>query len=555
MKKEKKYVIDNPTLMDEWDWDKNNELGIFPDKLTCGSSKSVWWKCLKCGNEWKTKISHRTNGTGCKKCLHKKLSQPNKDNNLLFLAPELCEEWNYNKNVDLPSDYCVNSNKKVWWICSKCGYEWQASVSHRYNRKQGCPFCINRKVVYGKNDLFSIKPEIEKEWNYEKNNLLDLDPKKISIGSHKKVWWKCSICGHEWQSLVYTRTKNSPQGCPKCAKEKQTSFQEKAIAFYLSKIFNIDENKKFKWLGNSELDIYIDELKLAIEYDGKIWHENISKDLKKDNLCEKNEISLIRIREVGCPIYESSSIKIFIKPNKNKYTYLNALIKEIFNIINKTKKLHFKLNIDVDRDFYKILEHYYCLIKDKSILDSTFFDEWNYEKNQGVEPKYVSVYSNKKFWWKCKNGHVWKQSPAHRSKGRNCPYCSNQKVLVGFNDLLSCFPDIAKEWDYEKNNVLPNEVVSKTNKKYWWKCSKCGHSWKTSVYVRTAMGCGCPNCKKIKISAFNSKKVINLDTKEIFVNAKKAGESCGVCTSAISNCCRGVSKTAGGFHWEFVNDK
>ena len=35
----KDYVINNKDLMEEWDWEKNNALGIFPDKLTCGSSK------------------------------------------------------------------------------------------------------------------------------------------------------------------------------------------------------------------------------------------------------------------------------------------------------------------------------------------------------------------------------------------------------------------------------------------------------------------------------------------------------------------------------------
>ena len=38
----KQYVIDNKELMSEWYWDKNNDLGLNPDKLTCGSNKKVW---------------------------------------------------------------------------------------------------------------------------------------------------------------------------------------------------------------------------------------------------------------------------------------------------------------------------------------------------------------------------------------------------------------------------------------------------------------------------------------------------------------------------------
>lgn len=40
-KKEKKYLIDNPTLMAEWNWDKNSELGLNPRTLTLGSGKKL----------------------------------------------------------------------------------------------------------------------------------------------------------------------------------------------------------------------------------------------------------------------------------------------------------------------------------------------------------------------------------------------------------------------------------------------------------------------------------------------------------------------------------
>ena len=55
--------------------------------------------------------------------------------------------------------------------------------------------------------------ELIKEWNYEKNS--SIDPRKISYGSHKKVWWKCSKCENEWQAQIYTRVKGFGK-CPKC---------------------------------------------------------------------------------------------------------------------------------------------------------------------------------------------------------------------------------------------------------------------------------------------------------------------------------------------------
>ena len=47
-KKEKQYVSDNAQLMAEWDWETNREKGFDPSKITCGSTKLVFWICPKC---------------------------------------------------------------------------------------------------------------------------------------------------------------------------------------------------------------------------------------------------------------------------------------------------------------------------------------------------------------------------------------------------------------------------------------------------------------------------------------------------------------------------
>ena len=53
------------------------------------------------------------------------------------------------------------------------------------------------------------------QWNYEKNKRID--PSRITEGSKRPVWWKCSE-GHEWQARIYYRTKGT--GCPHCARMK-----------------------------------------------------------------------------------------------------------------------------------------------------------------------------------------------------------------------------------------------------------------------------------------------------------------------------------------------
>ena len=71
-----------------------------------------------------------------------------KENSLLFLNTEISKEWNYEKNGNLkPENFSANSEKKVWWKCSK-GHEWHATIANR-NSGRGCPFCSNKKVLKG----------------------------------------------------------------------------------------------------------------------------------------------------------------------------------------------------------------------------------------------------------------------------------------------------------------------------------------------------------------------------------------------------------------------
>ena len=70
-KKEKQYVSDNARLMAEWNWEKNNELGLYPQSLTLSSNKKVCWKCSK-GHEWQAVIASRNSGCGCPECAKQK---------------------------------------------------------------------------------------------------------------------------------------------------------------------------------------------------------------------------------------------------------------------------------------------------------------------------------------------------------------------------------------------------------------------------------------------------------------------------------------------------
>ena len=140
-------------------------------------------------------------------------------------------------------------------------------------------------------------------------------------------------------------------------------------------------------------------------------------------------------------------------------------------------------------------------MKDKFITDyPELLKEWDFEKNKGLDPSKVSFGTHLKVWWKCKNGHSWQSIVSNRTRlGRSCPYCSHQKAITGETDLLTKYPEIAKELHPTKNGLInPSKIMPGTHKKYWFKCSKCGYEWEAQLKSRVS-GCGCPVCSGVKI--------------------------------------------------------
>ena len=117
--------------------------------------------------------------------------------------------------------------------------------------------------------------------------------------------------------------------------------------------------------------------------------------------------------------------------------------------------------------------------------------EWDDE----VDPASILPGSHKQIRWKCPRGHSYTAMPYARVRGTGCPYCANRKVLPGFNDLATLYPDVAAEWDRELNGDLaPSDVTRGSTKKIWWRC-RFGHVWKAAVYSRTReRAAGCPYC-------------------------------------------------------------
>ena len=134
--------------------------------------------------------------------------------------PELAREWHPTKNGDrTPEHFTFGSNVRIWWLCPEaclsCGgaHEWEASTNNHTweGMPTGCPVCSGLSVCEC-SSLAALRLDLMTQWDCAGNK--GLDPEQISLQSHRKVSWVCSLHG-PWRAVVSDRVKGS--GCPQCA--------------------------------------------------------------------------------------------------------------------------------------------------------------------------------------------------------------------------------------------------------------------------------------------------------------------------------------------------
>ena len=480
----------NPTLANEWDYERNN--GLTPMDVLPNSGQKVWWKCSN-GHQWQATIGSRHNGSGCPYCAGQKVIKG--ENDLQTANPTLAKEWHYEKNNGLtPSDVMPNSGKKVWWKCSK-GHEWQAKIYHR-NTVSDCPVCNSERntslpeyaIVYYLRKYGLEVIHSYKEQGYELD--VYIPTKKIAIEYDGYFWHRNKI----QEDLEKNR---------KCEKDGV-------------KLYRIREG--LTSLNDSSIDYIIQknqkDLPQILEaVFSEITGTNIDIDLKRDSIDIEN------LREYT----EKYNSFLFSNPElANEWNYKkNGNLKPEYFAANSGKKVWWKCQNGHEWQATMNSRNQgsgcpYCsgllAIKGKNDLQTvnpSLAKEWDCEKNNGLMPMDVLPNSEKKVWWKCNKGHEWQAIIGNRNKGQGCPYCAGKKILKGFNDLQTVNPTLSKEWNYEKNNALsPTDVTSSSNKKVWWKCQN-GHEWQAYICHRNK-GSGCPYCSGKKVlKGFNDLQTVS----------------------------------------------
>lgn len=231
-------------------------------------------------------------------------------------------------NYDFSKFEYINKITKSTVICDK-GHEYKVRY-HNFINGSRCPHCFRNshknKISLNKEEAISKMKQLEPNYDFSKFSYTRANDKSTVICNN----------GHEYEvsygNFVYHGTR-----CPHCIYRQ--SKPEKEIVEFIKTFYNgpIEQSNrdivpsKFNNSYFLELDIYLPDLKFAIEFNGVYWHNNNIIKTKgwksnkekhdyKTSECFKKGINLLHIDEDDYDI--------------NKQQILNN-IKRIINGISK----------------------------------------------------------------------------------------------------------------------------------------------------------------------------------------------------------------------------
>lgn len=477
-----------PKVANEWDYNKNGELR--PNQFFPFSQTKVWWKC-KAEHSWKTTISLRSRGTGCRQCQLRGSSRQE-----LLLAFELKIFFDF--QID---DTVVFSNSK------------------RYE--------VDMKI--DSNQLI-----IEFDGAYFHSETFKKDLKKTSTLS-STGWTVVRIreqplmpCGLNSVTVPSKKKFKSLELWAKSSMDVVLSYFNKAGILPENKINKINKYLNREGLSNlKELEKYEKNINLGRRLSLDSFCRALSDEWdKKRNNLGPHQVTFKSNRKVywkclnckysfqarvsdrangsGCP----SCAQRTVTPNRNlmicfphiagEWSEKNPIsakevlphsAKKSWWICDKGHDYQATPNNRVNGSrcptcYGSSATKYNNLV----ITNPSLISEW--ASDNPMSPYDIKKGSPKKIIWECKKGHKWTSTIKSKLKINKCLVCYGL-TSSGKRSFKTEYPHIAKEWS-DTNTFSSDTITSGSKKKVWWNCSN-GHEYLKSILHRKR-GQGCPIC-------------------------------------------------------------
>lgn len=577
-----------PKIADEWDTDKN---GITSNRISPRDTNSYWWKCNNGHPGFKRSVWHRVSRNDiCPFCSGKKVIPG--VNDLETLYPKIADEWDYeNNNGVKPSEVLADSWIKYNWICPK-GHHYSMKVHLRTHsiKPIDCPKCTKahstsfpEQAIYYYTKQFY--PEAINRYRGLTQSGLELDifiptwnigieydgkPFHSSEEAKLKEQLKYNICKEKGIKLIRVKEGEFEQFFDSAADE----------TFYIKKRPN-----------DSEMDYFL------ISFFSRLtmWSHN-HYYFYKNPLTNQTEVTFGLPVDINIKRDRPRILEYLIDVERSFGTIYPELAKN-WDYESNGKLTPFMLTPGSNHEAFFKCERCgkkwsaaistvtkwkrsmckKCSMEDNGLHQTKrivrisgslgekhpeLIEQWDTEVNGELTPFDVPTAYSKKVFWKCPIcNYKWSLSPQrriHNNKVSGCPHCSGRVAMPGVDDLKTLYPDIAKEWDYDKNgNVLPSQVRPHSGTPRYWICSKHNISYKTAPHYRVKGG-GCVICKGEKIRNKKGFKIEQYSKSLEHINTYKsineAGHALGISPEAIRLAANNGA-LSGGYYWKYEGSK
>lgn len=383
-------------------------------------------------------------------------SGPRSGETLADRFPLQAAEWHPTLNGPLtPADVSARSNRKVWWQCSICGGVWASVVNNRTTKQSlGCRSCTRKRIAQTVHaprkgqSLADLHPDLASELCRTRNG--DTTADDVHPGSHTKLWWTCSACGHDFEMPPRRRTAAPFSGCPPCAYRRA------------------GEKLSVPPPGGSLQDRHPD---IARE-----WHPT-----RNDARDPRN-------------VTHASGFQAWWKCSRSAcgHEWRTA-------VANRTSGKRTGCPV-----CSRAGQHLAEPGQSFADLRPHLLAEWHPTLNGGLNPRHIKPASSVEVWWKCGTcGHEWEAVVAARvTAGTGCAPCSykergkRRRTPAEDSSLADLFPGLVAEWDWEANgDIDPTALKPGSDLTVSWRCERRGHRWTAHIYARTGKErTGCPEC-------------------------------------------------------------
>ncbi|MGL4852489.1 MAG: zinc-ribbon domain-containing protein [Tannerellaceae bacterium] len=491
----------------EWDYQKNS---IDPDTIPPHRNKpKYWWKCKK-GHSYDASVNNKTSQTGgnCPYCSHQKLTI---ENSLSECNPILASEWCETNNELSPEQVSVNSNQEAWWKCSK-GHIWKAKINSR-NSGKGCPQC-------SKGTQTSV-PELI-VYHYVSQLFADAINGYKFDGKEIDVYIPSLNIGIEYDGEHFHKTK-SKYITDKHKTEYLISHGIEMIRIRESKCYPIDADV---------CTVYTFIHTYDYRYLVPILHKVINELCSRANIVNTVNIDIKSIRnELAASLYRipySDSFAAFLENNSDMLDSIwdtkrnNPLTPEmvkpysdhyVYWICKKNPNHRRYAPIkSISRGYgcdWCAKRHKYSTEEWIEEAIAVHGDRYDYSLTDYINSKTVVSIT-------CSIHGVFQQVPSEHLSGKGCKWCGGQGGFHDLNTLEYCYPELAKEWDYEhagNKGLTPlNVVVTDSTNEYWWKCNHGKpHSYHATISYRMKRKSGCAVCHGKQITYETSLEFLRPD--------------------------------------------